>query len=247
MSPKEFWCEVKTRAKKNDADEILVYMQVMLEKANEKCITVSSEELCNHGSEAPLFPGLKDGSWFERINSHAMAHGLDLDHYVISSGIEEMIDGCRIRRQFRHVFASKFIYDKDGEAIWPGVAINYTTKTQYLFRINKGIENHWDNNKINAYTPEDERPIPFRRMIFVGDGTTDIPAMKMMTHNHGYAVAVYDPCRSDSDLKKIHCLISDGRVDFVAPADYQENSQLDITVKGILGRIDRAESERQPV
>ena len=243
----EFWAEVKTRAKKNDADEILVYMQVMIEKAREKCIMVSDKTLRNHGKNAELFPGLEDKSWFQRINEYARDDDLLLEHYIISSCIQEMIDGCPIRGQFRHVFASKFIYNKDGKSVWPGVAINYTTKTQYLFRINKGIDNHWNQEEINSYTPENERPIPFRRMIFIGDGETDIPTMKMMTHNHGYPIAVYDPCRSDKDLSKIHRLISDGRVDFVAPADYREKSQLDVTVKGILGRIARAESERQPV
>jgi hypothetical protein len=118
------------------------------------------------------------------------------------------------------------------------VAINYTTKTQYLFRINKGIDNHWDNNSINSYTPESKRPVPFDRMIFLGDGDTDIPTMKMLTYKGGHSIAVYDSERTDRDLNKIHKLISDGRVDFVAPADDRVNSPLDIIVKGILGRIE---------
>ena len=104
------------------------------------------------------------------------------------------------------------------------MAINYTTKTQYLFRINKGIDNHWDNNSINSYTPESKRPVPFDRMIFLGDGDTDIPTMKMLTYKGGHSIAVYDSERTDRDLNKIHKLISDGRVDFVAPADYRVNS-----------------------
>ena len=130
------------------------------------------------------------------------------------------------------------MYEGD-RALWPAVGINYTTKTQYLFRINKGIGNHWDNEAINQFMPESERPIPFDRMIFLGDGDTDIPTMKMLTYKGGHSVAVYDPNRTDRDLAKIHRLISDGRVEFVAPADYQEHSQLDIVVKGILGRIAR--------
>ncbi|MFM1960511.1 MAG: hypothetical protein RL588_2028, partial [Pseudomonadota bacterium] len=169
--------------------------------------------------------------------------GLELEHHIVSSGIQEMIEGCAIRDAFGQVFASKFIYDA-GVAAWPGVGINYTTKTQYLFRINKGINNHWDNDSINGYTPEDERPIPFNRMIFLGDGETDIPTMKMLTHKGGHSVAVYDSKRTDRDLDKIHKLISDGRVEFVAPADYGENSQIDIIVKGILGRIARGHGYR---
>ncbi len=154
-----------------------------------------------------------------------------------------MIEGCQIRDAFRQVFASKFIYD-DNVATWPGVGINYTTKTQYLFRINKGIDNHWDNDSINDYMPEDERPIPFDRIIFLGDGDTDIPTMKMLTHKGGHSVAVYNPDKTARDLERIHKLISDGRVEFVAPADYTENSQLDIIVKGILGRIARKHGYR---
>ena len=237
MSKEEFWKKVKRQAKNSDADEILVYMYLMIEKAKETGKVVTFDDLKNHGKEPVLFPGIDDNSWFNRINSFADEHDLDLKHYIISSGIREMIKGCSICDNFEQIFASKFIYDEDERAVWPGVGINYTTKTQYLFRINKGIDNHWDNTVINNYMPEDERPIPFERMIFLGDGDTDIPTMKMLTHKGGHSVAVYDSERTDVDLLKIHRLISDGRVEFVAPADYQEKSQLDIIVKGILGRI----------
>lgn len=243
MTKTEFWEEVKARTRKHDADEILVYMHLMLEKAREKGLHVTAEDLRLHGIQAPLFPGLADQSWFKRINQHAEERGLLLEHYIVSSGIHEMIDGCAIRDSFQQVFASKFIY-VDGVAAWPGVGINYTTKTQYLFRINKGIDNHWDNTSINNYMPEDERPVPFDRMIFLGDGDTDIPTMKMLTHKGGHSIAVYDTERRDRDLQKIHKLISDGRVEFIAPADYDENSQLDIIVKGILGRIARRQGYR---
>ena len=238
MSKEGFWAEVKSRAEQEDADEILVYMLLMIEKARERGITVSKQDLRKHGKDAVLFRGLQDQSWFHRINRHAMQYGLCLEHYIISSGIEEMIRGCAIFEAFTEVFASKFIY-ADGAAAWPGVAINYTTKTQYLFRINKGIDNHWDGAAINRYMAEDRRPIPFKRMIFVGDGDTDIPAMKMITYQGGCAIAVYDPCRSGGDLDKIHRLIADRRVDFVAPADYSQDAQLDIIIKGILNRIAR--------
>jgi phosphoserine phosphatase len=243
MTKEDFWTEVKARTRDHDADEILVYMHLMLDKAREKGVQVTLGDLRSHGDAAPLFPGLADKSWFARINAHAAERGLALEHYIVSSGIHEMIEGCAIRDAFRQVFASKFIY-VEGVAAWPGVGINYTTKTQYLFRINKGIDNHWDNDSINSYMPEDERPIPFDRMIFLGDGDTDIPTMKMLTHKGGHSVAVYDTNRTDRDLKKIHKLISDGRVEFVAPADYEENSQIDIIVKGILGRIARKHGYR---
>ena len=238
MSKKDFWAEVKARTRDHDADEVLVYMHLMLEKAQEKGVKVTIDDLRRHGKQAKLFPGLSDRSWFERINQHAAARGLVLEHYIVSSGIHEMIDGCSIRDAFRQVFASKFIY-VDGVAAWPGVGINYTTKTQYLFRINKGINNHWNNASLNSFMPEDERPIPFDRMIFLGDGDTDVPTMRMLTYKGGHSIGVYDPNRHDRDLTKIHRLISDDRVDFVAPADYEVKSQIDIIMKGILGRIAR--------
>jgi phosphoserine phosphatase len=239
MTREQFWGAVKEMKEAEDADEILVYMHLMLAKAAEAKVAVTKAMLREHGQHAPLFDGLADLTWFTRINAFAQRHGLLLQHYIISSGIEEMIRGCTIQEVFHKIYASKFIYN--GEiASWPGVAINYTTKTQYLFRINKGVENHWNNKAINQYMPASERPIPFERMIFLGDGDTDIPTMKMLTYQGGHSIAVYDEQREKRDLEKIHGLIADNRVDFVAPANYEDNSQLDIIVKGILGRVAHA-------
>lgn len=236
MSREDFWGTVKRRTEEEDADEILVYMHLMLEKAKDAGELVSKEMLREHGKNARLFSGLDGGHWFKRINNFAAQQGLELQHYIISSGIEEMIRGCSIHGEFTKIYASKYIYD--GEvAAWPGVAINYTTKTQYLFRINKGVENHWNNKAINQYMPSALRPIPFSRMIFLGDGETDIPAMKMVTYQGGHSIAIYDEQRDAGDLEKIHRLISDDRADFVAPGNYEDKSQLDIIIKGILGRI----------
>jgi phosphoserine phosphatase len=244
MTREAFWQEVKGLTRREDADEILVYMQLMLRKAAECKIQVTKEELRAHGRDVPLFEGLADGSWFDRLNDFAARRGLELEHYIISSGIHEMIAGCPIFSRFKMVFASRYIYGDDGVARWPGLAINYTTKTQYLFRINKGIPNSWDNERSNIWTPEEERPIPFARMIFLGDGDTDIPTMKMMTHQGGNSIAVFDPEATLRDRQKIHRLISENRVNFVAAARYSEGSQLDIIVQGILGRIARSHGYR---
>lgn len=234
---KAFWKLVKDGAKKHNADEILVYMKLMLELSHEKKIPVTRQELKKHGESIPLFEGLADGSWFKRMNKFAAAHNLDLEHYIVSSGNLEIVEGCKIAKQFKHIFASQFVFDTHDVAAWPGITINYTTKTQYLFRINKGILNSWDNARINEYTPEADRPIPFDRMIFIGDGDTDIPSMKMVAFQGGHSIAVYDPQRDERSLDKIHRLISQDRVSFVAAADYTEHSQLDILVSGLLGRI----------
>jgi phosphoserine phosphatase len=230
-----FWREVKDAARQHDADEILIYMQQMLAHARAQGIRITAADLQGHGRPTPLFDGVI--TWFDRVNTYAAELGLDLEHYIISSGILEMIQGTPIADRFRMIFASKFVYAANGEAIAPGVAVNYTNKTQFLFRINKGILNYWDNEGINQWIPMAQRPVPFSRMVFVGDGETDIPAMKMVRHQGGYAVAVFDPSRWSSLQHRIHRLIAEDRADYVASADYQAGSQLDVTIRGVLGRI----------
>ena len=237
----EFWADVRKEAETTDSDEILVYMRKMLEAANDSGEPLKRPALRDAGRSTPLFEGVP--GWFDRINDHATEIGLSLEHYVVSSGIREMIEGCKIAGKFKHIFASKFIYDENDVAIWPGIAINYTTKTQFLFRINKEVINNWDNESVNKWMPMKKRPIPFERMIFIGDGDTDIPSMKMVRLQGGHSIAVFDPKEwpkvgsGSKAQEKIFKLISEDRVHFVAPADYRNGSQLDITVKGILGRI----------
>jgi hypothetical protein len=231
----EFWERSNGLAREHDADQILTYMYEMLVQSRARGVPLTREALQQHGRQVPFFAGVE--SWFGSINAYAASHGLALEHYVISSGIREMILGCPIAGELRQVYASSFLYDSDGQAVWPALAINYTTKTQYLFRINKGIDNCWDNEAINRWVPEDERRLPFANMIFVGDGETDIPSMKMVRHQGGSAVAVFDPEKWDRLQSRIYGLIAEDRTNFVAPADYTEGSQLTVTVRGLLGRI----------
>jgi hypothetical protein len=241
MGVGDFWGEADRLTKSADGDNILMYMQLMLQRARENGRPVTKTLLKEHGEDVKLFDGLKSDltgkGWFERIDAIGRKYGLEIEHYIISAGLEEMIDGCPIRPAFRHVFASKFAYDDHGVAIWPAVGVNYTTKTQYLFRINKGVLNHWDHERINKFVPDDERAVPFERMIFLGDGDTDVPTMKMMHTKGGFSIAVYDPRNSERDQEKIYGLISEDRVNFVAAADYREGQPLDLIVKGLLGRI----------
>lgn len=239
----DFWEEVKATTKLEDGNEILTYMHLMLQKAKSQSKHVTKDFLRNHGAQSELFDGLAgNDAWFERMNTFAAERNLRLKHYIVSSGIREMIEGSPIAEKFAHIFASKFSYDQQGNAQWPAAAIDYTAKTQCLFRINKGITNSWDNTLINKYMPEAERPVPFERMVFFGDGDTDIPSMKMLTMNGGASIAVYED--GSKSRKKIHSLISDGRVEFTAIADYSANGQLDIAAKGILGRIARRNGYR---
>lgn len=241
VSANSFWEAVKRLAKHHDADEVLIYMWHMLEQARLSGISVTREAFRNHGRATPLFAGLE--TWFDRIDGYGAERGLKVEHYIISSGTHEMIEGSPISARFKQIYASRFVYDDNGEAVWPGLAINYTNKTQFLFRINKGIENSWDNAKINRYIPEKQRPVPFSRIVFLGDGDTDIPSMKMVRHQGGHSIAVFDPANWDTQRTQEHVyrLIAEDRAHFTVPADYRAGSQLDVTVKGVLGRIARAE------
>jgi len=241
MGAGEFWAEADRLTRAADGDNILMYMQLMLAQARANGTPITRATLREHGHDVKLFDGLKTDltgpGWFDRINAFGAQYGLEIEHYIVSAGLEEMIEGCPIRDAFRHVFASHFVYDADGVAIWPAVGVNYTTKTQYLFRINKGVLNHYEHERINRFMPDDARPVPFDRMIFLGDGDTDVQTMKMMHTKGGYSIAVYDPRNSDRDQEKIYSLISEDRVNFVAAADYREGAALDLIVKGLIGRI----------
>lgn len=233
IDSKDFWSEVKSLAKAHDMNEILAYMFLMLEKAREKKIPITMEAFQKHGEGLDLFPGVSD--YFKRINNYAKAKHLKIEHYIISSGLYDILKGSSIFGQFEKVFASSFMYNVNGVAEWPALAIDYTNKTQYLFRINKGVKNAWDNHSVNKYTPNEQRPIPFSRMIYIGDGETDIPAMKMLNYQGGYSIAVYNPNqRTDAgkrSKKVTQELIAHGRANYVAPADYSPDGKLITAIK----------------
>jgi phosphoserine phosphatase len=243
--PKEiFWAEATHVAKENDMDGILAYMQLMLRKSLEKNIPIRRQDFRNYGKDIKLFPGLD--SYFGLINEYARKQGILLEHHIISSGLREFIEGTSIALNFRNIFASGFKYNKEGVAEWPALAINYTNKTQYLFRINKGIDNSYDNETINRFMPDEKRAVPFPRIIFIGDGETDVPAMKMLKYQGGAAIATYNPAGGESAGQKARELIRHNRVDYIAPADYRQESDLFITVCLLIDRIkiDRALSHR---
>ena len=235
-----FWAEANKMAEEHDMDEILAYMQLMLRKSNEQGIPIHRDDFIGYGRDIRFFPGVE--SYFDHINAYARQRGIDLDHHIISSGLREFISGTSIAHHFRNIFASGFKYDADGVAEWAALAINYTNKTQYLFRINKGIDNAYDNTLINKSMPEQDRPVPFSRMIYIGDGETDVPAMKMLKYQGGATIAVYNPLGKalpgkPSPKELCEELIRQERVDYVAPASYTESSKLVKTVQLLLDRI----------
>ncbi|HSV88485.1 MAG TPA: HAD family hydrolase [Bacteroidales bacterium] len=235
-----FWAEANQMSKEGDMDGILAYMQLMLIKAREQNIILRRSDFEKYGRGIRFFAGVKE--YFGLVNSFALSQGVILQHHIISSGLREFIAGTPIARYFRNIFASGFQYDMQGAAQWPALAINYTNKTQYLFRINKGIDNAYDNTLINRYMPEYMKPVPFSRIIYIGDGETDVPAMKMVKYQGGSTVAVYNPepeANTEGVSQKQACLnlISQNRVDYVAPADYTENSPLFQLIKNLIMQI----------
>jgi len=239
---KKFWKKVREATKDRDADEILAYLGFLALQARDvgKREELTPEKLKKHGAQIPLFPGVAE--WFDRINTYAKERHVHLEHYIISSGIEEMIAGTPIANHFQRIFACRYHYDKvTGYAKWPAVSINYTTKTQYIFRINKGVLNSYDNSLVNRYVEHDKRPMPFVRMIYLGDGDTDIPSMKLVKEQGGCSIAVFDEkkwAKSENQVK-IEKLIAEDRVNYVVPGNYKELGQLDVTVKGVLSKIRR--------
>ena len=205
-------------------DPILAYMMLMIDKARSEHVKIHRDNFVEMGADLELFPGVE--GWFERINRIGQENGVEIEHYIISSGLREIIEGSSIYKYFKEVFACEFYYDENDVATWPKNVVNYTTKTQFLFRINKGILDLSDNREINAYTPEDERRVPFENMIYIGDGLTDVPCMKLVKVHGGYSIAVHKP----DEKFKVEPLIRDGRVDFVTEADYSEGSDIDKTV-----------------
>ena len=214
-------------------DGILAYMRLMLQEAAEKNIPFKKQELYECGKNLPFFPGVE--TWFDRINKYGKEHGLVVEHYIISSGLREIILGSPISKKFKHIYASSFMYDKNGNAIWPAMAINYTAKTQFIFRINKGCLGINDP-EINAFVPDKKRYIPLSNMIYIGDGLTDVPCMRLVKNEKGHSIAVYAP-EDDKGKKVARQLLKESRVNFTAKADYSAGSRIEEIVQTILDKI----------
>lgn len=235
VAPKDFWAESQSIAERNDADTILAYMHLMLKKARGAEVKVTRESFRAFGSTVKFFPGVED--WFGRINAYGLSKGVKIEHFIISSGLREMIEGTRIAREFARIYASGFLYDENDVAVWPALAINYTTKTQFLFRINKGSLEVFDNTRINKYVAKSERPMPFANIVYIGDGETDIPCFRLVKEEGGHAIAVYRPRKPESKALTER-LLEEGRANLIAPADYSEDSTIDSSVKAIIDRVE---------
>ena len=231
----EFWNEANHLAEEQDADQILTYMALMIRSAQAKGLSLRREAFQESGKKVELYEGVLE--WFDRINKYGEERGVRVLHYINSSGMKEIIEGTPIADKFRKIYACSFLYNVDGIAYWPAVAVNYTNKTQFIFKINKGVESVFDTKQVNQYMEEKERPVPFSRMIYVGDGTTDIPCMKLVKNFGGHSIAVYNP-KDEAKRGEMNTLIRDNRVNHVCPANYSEGSEMDIVVKAIIDKCD---------
>jgi len=234
IEPGAFWEKSNGLARDQQGDPILTYMHRMLEEARHADLSMRRDDWVAHGRGITLFPGVED--WFARISAAGAARGHEIRHYVISSGLREMIDGTPIRQHLDDVFASGFLYNASGVAVGPAMAVNYTTKTQFLFRINKNAMDLADHAAVNAFQPQSERAVPFPNMIFIGDGETDIPCFRLVKEQGGHAIAVHPPGDA-ARAATAQRLIADGRVHCAVPADYRAGSDLDIRVHAVLDLI----------
>lgn len=228
----EFWKESNGLARGNDMDQNLAYMYKMVQEAEGRLI-FNKENLAAYGAKVCLFPGVED--WFERIRAYGEEKGVLVEHYIISSGLKEMIEGTSVAQAgaFERIYASSFYYNDKGVAKWPAQVVNFTNKTQFLFRIEKGILDINDPG-VNDPIPPDELRVPFRNMIYIGDSDTDIPCMKLVRTYGGYSIGVFDP--TTRDKAKAYKMMRDGRIGYYAPADYSDGTELDHLVKTIIDR-----------
>lgn len=230
-TPAEFWAKANTFGRDNRMDGLLAYMYTMIQECAAQNIKLDRAFLNHCGESIQLFPGVRE--WFARINAFGESLGVQVEHYVISSGLREIIEGSGIAQEFREIYACEFYYNENGDACWPKLDVNFTNKTQFVYRINKGILDVSRDKELNDSMPDDSKRVPFTNMIYMGDGLSDVPCMKMMRAYGGQAIAVYQA----SNRQGVEKLLADGRVDFIFPADYREGMELDRTVRDILRKM----------
>jgi haloacid dehalogenase-like hydrolase len=220
-NPEQFWAESNRLARAQGADPMITYMHLLYKKAKDKGVRIDREDLVAQGALVKYYPGVIE--WFDAMTEYVRVRdetqSVEVRHYLISSGLTEIIQGTSIYEKFHNVFASEYWFEAY-DMPYPKRVITDTGKTQYLFRINKGIEDLGES--INHHMPEDQRPIPFANMIYFGDGDTDVPSMAVVRKSGGHAVAVHAP----NEPKKCVDLFRAKRCDFFAPADYRRGSDL---------------------
>ena len=230
MTPEEFWNKTGEFSAETGCERILSYMYVMLREAKKKGIKVTREYLHECGKNIKFYPGVQE--YFKRINDYGKSKGVEVEHYLVSSGTKEIVEGCPIFKEFKQAWGCEFYFEND-EPVWPKLAINYTQKTHFFFRIAKGAFEITNDAAVNEKTAEDERRIPYRNIVYMGDGMTDIPCMTLVKKNDGKSIAVYQRGQKD----KVKEIYDEHRCDFIAFADYSEGKAIDKILKMIIDRV----------
>lgn len=232
LDKETFWKESNALAKDNLMDNNLAWMYQLLNYSRAKRLPIKKDYFNRIGAEVPLYNGVI--TWFERMNKYAESKGIELEHYIISSGLKEIIEGNKIASQFKRVYASSYLYSADGVAEWPAQAVNYTNKTQFIFRIAKGFYEEFDE-RVNNSMNDEELTIPYENIVYIGDSATDIPCMRLVKSKGGYSIGVYDPDKDNRD--RVYQLYTEGRISFYAPADYRARSDISRFMKQIVDEI----------
>ena len=245
MKPQDFWPESNQLARDNLMDNNLAWMYQLIVKSKALRKSLSRNYFNQIGGKIPLYNGVD--TWFERVNQYGEENGIEVQHYIISSGLKEIIEGNGIARYFSRIYASSYLYSADGVAEWPAQAVNYTNKTQFIFRIAKGIFEEYDE-KVNDSMPDANLYIPYENIVYIGDSATDIPCMRLVKSKGGYSIGVFD--LEKNKREKVYQLLNDGRINFYAPADYSEDSELFKYIKLVIDQVsisERIKSEQYPL
>lgn len=230
LTPKEFWEITSEFSKKTGCEKTLAYLYVMMDECRKRGIKMTPEYLKEMGKGIKFFKGVED--WFERINAYGEENGIEVEHYLVSSGNKEIVEGCSIRKYFKMVYGCEFIFDEETRVpVWPKLSIDYTQKTQYYYRVAKGVLDTSDDNSVNIKTPV--KRVPPQNIVYIGDGLTDIPSMITAKEKGGNAIAVY----KDGEQEKVMPLFRDGRVNYVCPTDYSDGAELDQIMKLIIKSV----------
>lgn len=235
VEPTQFWRRVNREARDTESDPMLVYMRHIIEALEIARVDVKREDLAAMARKIVYFPGVT--TWFARMDAYVRKRSrgtAKVSHYLISAGQKEILEGVSIRKHFKRIYASEYHFNHHGVATFPKFLVTDTLKTQFLFRINKGLEAVTES--INEHMPESQRPIPFHNIIYVGDGLSDVPSMALTKKSGGHAVAVFD-ARKPGGRASCVKLLDAGRVDFIAEADYTRGSKLSRRVELLLDAI----------
>ena len=226
----KFWRESDELARQNKMDTNLAYMFKMVKEA-EGNLVFTKQALADYGARVKLYPGVAD--WFDRVRDYGERAGVVVEYYAISSGLREMIEGCAIASKFKKIYANSFLYNDRGVAIWPAQMVNFTNKTQFIFRISKGVLDENDPS-VNDYFPTEKLRVHFRNMVYIGDSDTYVPCMKLINSHNGHSIGVYDP--ETNDRAKVCKMMRDERIRYFAPADYTEGGELDRLICDIIDK-----------